>query len=139
MKVKVYTDNPHVKVWKETFKGETIEIKYGEPIEMEFYEAHEFRGQFYPQIIRADRTQDPVSFKMIRVEKPAEGEVDDGVEVFQCNACKKVFTTDTLLTKHGESVHGDKMVIDPALDREIAAKKRGPGRPTKDTTKSDQA
>lgn len=136
MRVKVYNDNPHVKVWKEQFKGEPIEIKYGTPLEMEFYEGHEFKGQYYPPVIKPDETQDPKSFKMIRVEKiedTDEQTPEDG-EIFKCQACKKTFNTEKALHAHSDKTHGDAIVIDPVIEKEIARKR---GRPPKEATTTE--
>jgi hypothetical protein len=129
-KVKVWNDNPHTD-WVEKFKGDEVKIPRGQSIEMEFYEAHEFKGQFSPIKIKADGTQDPRSHKMIRVEalnQEQKDEVDDGQEVFQCNMCKKIYTTETSLIKHSEAKHSDHIVTDPDAEQSIPKKR---GRPAK--------
>ncbi len=126
MKVKVWNDNPHTD-WAEKFKGDDVNIPSGKCIEMEFYEAHEFRGQYTPIRIRGDGTQDPKSFKMIRVEQLTQekrDEMDEGQEVFQCNLCKKIYTTEASLMKHSESQHEDQIVVDHDAEKSIP-KKRG--------------
>lgn len=131
-KVKVWNDNSVI--WTESFKGEKITIPAKSFVEMDFYEAHEFKGQFSPVKLKGDGTQDPTTFKMIRVEMPtketADGD-DDGQEIFQCNMCRKIFTTDAALTKHSESQHADHIVVDADAEK-LVAKKRG--RPTKAKT-----
>ena len=127
-KVKVWNDN--TVAWTEKFKGDDVKIPPRGYIEMEFYEAHEFKGQFSPIKVRADGTQDPGSFKMIRVEpleQKNEGEIEDGQEIFPCNLCRKVYTTEEALLKHSESAHSAQMVTDPEAEKH--APKRGPGRP----------
>jgi uncharacterized C2H2 Zn-finger protein len=129
-KVKVWNDN--TVTWNEKFKGDDVKIPAKGYVEMEFYEAHEFKGQFSPIKVKADGTQDPGSFKMIRVEpleETAAGEIEDGQEIFPCNLCRKVFTTEAALLKHSDAAHADRMVNDPEAEKH--APKRGPGRPPK--------
>lgn len=128
MKVKVWNNN--TVDWKEKFKGELIVIPSKGYIEMEFYEAHEFKGQFSPINIKGDGTQDPTSFKMIKVDPPVQLEAaeSDADEVFPCNVCKKVYTTEGALVKHSEAQHADRMVTDFEAEKEIPRKR---GRPAK--------
>lgn len=122
MQVKVWNDNT-IK-WEETFKDAKIIIPAKGSIEMEFYEAHEFKGQYFPPTMRGDGTQDPKTFKMIRIEVPPQTEdEDEGMELFSCHSCRKVFTTEALLTKHSESEHSHQMVVDPAAEKEAKQKK----------------
>lgn len=126
MKVKVWNDNK-LTDWKEKFKGDDIIIPRQKCIEMEFYDAHEFKGQFSPIRVKGDGTQDPASFKMIRVETPTAeqmDELDEGQEVFQCNMCKRTYTTEAGLIKHSEAQHSDHIVTD-ATAEEALPKKRG--------------
>lgn len=130
MRVKVWNDNPHTD-WTEMFKGEKISIPSGKCIEMEFFEATEFKGQFSPIRIKGDETQDPKSFKMIRVEKinQEDGELDIRHDISQCNLCKKSFNSEAALLKHSEAQHADQMVVDNLAEASIP--KRKPGRPKK--------
>lgn len=62
---RVFNDNvyPH----RETFKGTTVEIAAGGSVDMDFEEALQFEGQFYPMIKNAGGQQCPTSFKRLRV------------------------------------------------------------------------
>lgn len=130
MRAKVWNDNTCE--WTEMFKGEKVTIPAGKYIEMEFYDAHEFKGQYSPIKIKPDDTQDPKSFKMIRVVKVTQedGELDDSKQVFPCNLCKKVFTTEAALIAHSAKEHADQMIVDPSAEEEVP--KRKPGRPKRD-------
>ena len=130
MKVKVWNDN--TTAWNEKFKGEDVKIPAKGYIEMEFYEAHEFKGQFSPIKVKGDGTQDTASFKMIRVEKMDQDASveDEGEEIFPCNSCKKVFTTEAALVKHSDAQHSDQVVTDFQAEKEIPRKR---GRPAKVT------
>lgn len=132
MRVKVWNDNKDTD-WTENFKGIDVKIPSGKFIEMEFYEAHEFKGQFSPIRLRPDETQDPKSFKMIRVEQltqekkdELEGETD---EVFPCMLCKKAYSTAAALVAHSNKVHADAVITDELAEAEIPKARRG--RPAK--------
>ena len=77
---------------KELFKGNPIEIPPGKFIEMEFYEAHEFKGQYHPQPLDNNgmMMNDPRHFKMVRLEAiPAGGAAETPkVEAHVCMSCK---------------------------------------------------
>lgn len=137
-KVKVYNDNEKVPKWKETFKGEEVVIEFGKPIEMDFFDAHEFKGQYFPmRLLGDDATQDPKTMKMIRVEAVDLNALNKEVEKtmgFTCNACKKSYANVSLLTKHSEVEHADLVVIDEQIEDEIKEAKRKPGRPLKTET-----
>lgn len=134
-KVKVYNDNAQVPKWKETFKGEELIIEYGKPIEMDFFDAHEFKGQFFPmRLLGDDKTQDPRTMKMIRVEAVDLNALNKEVEKtmgFTCNACKKSYANVKLLTKHSELEHAELVVVDEEIEAEIKLEHKKRGRPAK--------
>src|SRR4051812_48653121 len=84
--VKVWNDNDHD--YKEKFKDNDVVIKAKSFIEMEYYEAHEFKGTFRGVERDGDNQPMPRSFKMIRIEEPKAGEVDAKIETNVCGACK---------------------------------------------------
>lgn len=133
MRVKVWNDNPHTD-WKESFKGEELFIKSGQCVEMEFYDAHEFKGQYSPIRLKPDETQDPKSFKMIRVEQLTQEKKDaiedELAEAFPCQLCKKVYSTNAGLIAHSGKEHSSAVVIDAQAEAELPKTKRG--RPAKE-------
>lgn len=125
MRCKVWNDNPHTD-WKEMFKGDLVTIPSGKSIDMEFYDAHEFKGQYSPIKLKPDETQDPKSFKMIRVEKIVENKEAGELEVqnvFPCNLCKKVFDSEETLVTHSEKMHADQIVVDEEAEQSAPKKK----------------
>lgn len=130
MNVKVWNDSSEFD-WSESFKGEQITIPKGKFIEMELYEANDFRGQFSPIKLLGDGTQDPKSLKKIRVERLTQEQLDtvDENEVYQCNLCKKTYTSEASLLKHSEKTHTEQMVVDAEAEIELPKKR---GRPRKD-------
>ncbi len=146
--VKVWNDNkfPHT----ESFKGETITIPPGGFIEMDYLEACDFAGQFTPMKKQADGSADPRTFKMIRVEAPAEQLLHD-VNVVHATGQRAASAEDIAkLTQAFAAMNPDRLVSDKALDTveikktdldnmlariaalESSAEKRGPGRPKKE-------
>lgn len=131
-KARVWNDNKTTD-WSEDFKGKTIKIASGKSIDMDFFDAHEFKGQYSPIRLLADETQDPKSYKTIRVEEilDAADELDSGMEIFPCNACKKIYNSQDALDLHSKE-HSDRVVTDPEGEREAQRMaKRKPGRPAK--------
>jgi hypothetical protein len=122
MKVRVWNDNtyPHT----EMFKGDRIHIPAKQYVEMEFYEAHEFKGQY--TAIKRDFDGNPVpeSYKMIRIEKIEGAAAQDAPKV-SCQACGKSF-----LSQHDLDDHIDAEHLDQISDPEVAQKRRG--RPRKE-------
>lgn len=122
MKVKLWNDGDYD--WTEMFKGDKITIKSKQCIELEESEAVEFKGQFPGFQRLADGTQDPKTMKRLRIEKPKHTEEEEeGIEIFPCQACRKVFTTEELLLKHSDKEHADSVVVDPVAEKEIKSKK----------------
>jgi hypothetical protein len=160
-KVKVWNDNlknldpktgkplPHVEV----FKGETLTIPAGECIEMDWEEAMEFKGQFFPMVLRGDGTHDPKGFKMIRVERPAEPVVKEANVLHATGQVASNPAELLALAKAYASLHPEAVVKDEQAESnasEIAALKaqieelkalmtgagaqKGPGRPRKEAS-----
>ena len=79
MQVKVWNDNVHP--YREKFKNKSIEIPPHDFIEMEYHEAVYFLGTMPPNIqTDAGGTQKPISYKMLRIEKPGQATEDPPVK-----------------------------------------------------------
>lgn len=120
--VKVWNDNTFD--YKDTFKGNEIFIPAKACIEMEYFEAHEFRGAY--KSIERDGDNQPLarSFKMIRVEEPAKDAIDVKPELNSCAACKFKGTTPKALLEHILAEHAEQAVVDEEAEKEVAKKKR---------------
>lgn len=130
MRARVWNDNPHTD-WNETFKGDKVHIPSGKFVEMEFYDANEFRGQFSPIRILPNDSEDPKSYKMIRIEKLDNKEAGE-IELqksFPCNLCKKAFSSEETLLKHSDATHADRVIVDEIAEDAMPKKKLG--RPAK--------
>lgn len=119
--VKVWNDNAHE--YRETFKDREIVIPPKSCIEMEYYDAHEFRGVYRPVKRDADNQPIPQSFKMIRVEEPATA-VDVKVELNKCVACKFQGDSPKALIQHVLERHADQAAVDEEAEKELAIKKK---------------
>ena len=148
--VKVWNDNKHPHT--EEFKGTKITIPAGGSIEMEWEEAIEFKGAFTS--IKRDGSGNalPESYKMIRVERPAQLPFRDEKQVFHATgqtfqtpaemvAFAKAYaaqnpdrvvegtSSDTVSVKKEEL---DALLARVAALESQAPEKRGPGRPKKE-------
>lgn len=115
-KVRVYNDSPWTH--KETFKGDPIAIPGNGFIEMEYFEAHEFKGQYFPITKDAGGQQDEKSYKRIRLV-PIEGEDAKAELKPTCQACKYEATSKQDLEDHIDATH-----LEDLEDKEVADKRR---------------
>lgn len=135
-KVQVWNDQNFT--WKETFKGDPLEIPAGKFIEMNFYEAVEFRGQMIPLADDGNGRIHEKSLKKIRVvehewaeyQKQADG--DEEPISYPCALCKETFETTKALVEHSVKRHAERIVTDSEAESALPKKR---GRPP---TKQDQ-
>lgn len=122
MKVQVWNDNTHK--YKETFKGDLIEIPAGGFIHMEEDDAHQFKGTFSPPVLDYDGNHTPAGYKMIRIVKSDQAAPEPKAEVdpLKCIVCGYKASSKADLAEHMKT-HEHNKVEDPELDKEIAAKK----------------
>lgn len=120
-------------VLKELFKGNPIEILPGKCIEMEFYEAHEFKGQYHPQPLDNNgmMMNDPRYSKILRIEPiTAAGKQESPkVDAHVCMSCKHSSPSPEELEAHIKVRHpnADRLVL-PEVEETL--KNKG-GRPPK--------
>lgn len=113
---RVYND--HTMDHKEKFKGDEIIIKAGKYILMDYEDAVQFKGQYFPMRMNADNRQDPESYKMIRIIQHDASAVDEKTVEFICNVDGKKFTTKKELDAY-EAQFSHLVVEDPTLDEEM--------------------
>jgi len=115
---KVWNDNEFP--YDELFQGEKIHIPPHSFIEMDQDKAVIFKGTF-KQPIMDSGVQDPTSFKMIRLEKPAASleakEKELKQKVYVCMACNKEYQSKSTLSRHIKESHADIMVDEDARDK----------------------
>lgn len=126
MRVKVWNDNVHD--IKEKFKGDDIFIKAKGFIEMELFEANDYRGQYYPMILGSDGTQDPKSFKMIRIERITDSGEIEAPALHVCQACAKKYESAPVLKAHIDTEHADAARLEiPDVDETIKKRTKKAG------------
>lgn len=117
--VKVWNDNTidHV----EMFKEKEIRIPAGKHIEMELFEANDFKGQYRIVEVDAGGQQTRESMKMIRLERPKlEAVEDEAPEVHQCVVCKHASPSPEELEAHIKVRHAEQERLNmPDVDAEI--------------------
>lgn len=120
--VRVYNDNVHP--YTEVFKDEKIFIKPKGFIEMDEFDAIQFRGTYKSPVLNVDGVHMPEGFKMIRIEK-FSGEVAAAPKVddHQCIACKYKGASKADLEEHVKT-HKDQLVVDEEAEAEIKAKRK---------------
>ena len=119
--VKVWNDNTHD--YKEKFKDNEIVIPAKGFVEMEYYDAHEFKGAFKGIERDGDNQPMPRSYKMIRVEDPAI-EIDAKIESNTCAACKFRGASPKSLLEHILANHADQAAVDEDAEKELKSKKK---------------
>lgn len=115
--VKVWNDNKYP--FKQQFKDALIEIPAGKSIEMQWDEAVEFRGLFYPPETDGSGVQKPESYKMIRIEGKPPHLVGKGESMHTCGSCGDKFASENDLDSHIDRHH-----LDEIEDQDVAAKRR---------------
>lgn len=122
MQVKVWNDNTHDLV--ELFKGNKVMIPAKSFIEMEYYEAGEFKGQYHPRPVDNDgkMVDDAKHYKMVRIEKPTDKAVPiKAVGGFACMKCQQAYQAQDELDFHVKSKHADAARLElPEQDAELA-------------------
>ncbi len=120
--VKVWNDNVHKNApshFVQKFKGAEISIPAGGSIDMEYEEAVEFQGLYFPMDFDGSNIQKPSSYKMIRVDKPSTPVVPASqLELMNHMTGKPAQTKDELL--QALKAFEDRRVTDP--DAEAQAK-----------------
>jgi len=117
--VRIYNDNTYPLI--ETYKGDKIHIVPGGFIEMDFYEANEFKSfQGTPIKLDGAGNKKPESFKKVRIVLPQNFKaIDDNESTkLKCQACGKVFLTKEELDKHIVTFHASQK-FDEDRDRRL--------------------
>lgn len=123
-KYKVYNDN--VFPYYEKFKDMDIKIAPKAFIIMEEDDAYMFKGSFKAPILDVDGNDKPEGYKMIRLVKVDGSEALDApkFEEFICMGCKYKAPNKEDLQEHEKAAHGHQVVVDEAIEKEIAQKKK---------------
>ena len=132
-KWRVWNKHPNGLTHVEMFRGEKIEIPANKYHIMDYEDAVQFKGQFYPMKKRPTGEPDPSSFKVLFLQ-PHDGETTPAPTRFICPIDGKEFSTQSDLDQYIKREYSDvPVLVDESAEREIAAEamRRGPGRPPK--------
>lgn len=110
MQARVWNDDS--KPYREMFKEQLIEIPSKGFVEMDFFEANLFMGQFTP--IRKNGLGDELTCKRLRLERI--GAPDEAKPENRCNLCKGKFDTANELKLHSEAFHKERMIVEDGHD-----------------------
>ena len=120
--VKVWNDNDYD--YKEKFKDKDIFIPAKQFVEMEYYEAHEFKGAFKAIQRDGDNQPMPQSFKKIRVEEAQAADVDAKIESNKCVACAYRGGSAKDLFDHTLAIHAEQFATDEVAETANKSKKK---------------
>jgi len=121
-KWRVYNNHRNGLTHREKFRDDQIEIKAGEYILMDYEDAVQFKGNYFPMKMTPTGVQDPVSFKEISIVPDTEGfkpqhEIN---KKFVCQRDGKEFQTEYELKVYSDAKYGHEVFKDEALDKETA-------------------
>lgn len=124
-KWRVYNTHPMGYTHKEMFKGNMLEIPAGQFVLMDYEDAVQFRGQFFPIKLRGDNTQDPISFKCIKIE--ADGDLKlakedlakEATKIYVCHLDGKEFSSKDELEKYVSEKYADRVFVDEGLEEQL--------------------
>ena len=114
--VRVYNDN--IYPYKEKFKGDLVEIPSKKFVDMDYFDAVEFLGQYTPIQLDGGGAPLPTSYKMLRIVKQNDFKLEDSKKII-CNACGLEFDNADKLEAHVSEKH-----IDDLADEEEQKKRR---------------
>lgn len=132
-KWRVYNRHSHGMTHKEKFKDDMIEIKPGEFVVMDYEDAVQFKGQFFPMKRKPSGAEDPAGFKMIEIVPHEHEEPVKDVARYVCHVDGKEFNSQKELDLYVKENFEDRIFKDAVLDEEIVQAKRR-GRPSKEKT-----
>lgn len=121
-KWRVYNTHRDGLVHREKFKDDFLEIKAGEYILMDYEDAVQFKGQYFPMKMDAMGQQDPKSFKMIKIEPDGPVAVSNVVTKYVCHLDGKEFPTRAALDAYMKQFEGQ-AYKDTELEEQIKAAK----------------
>lgn len=130
-KWRVWNRHPNGLTHTEKFKEREISIKAGEYVLMDYEEAVQFRGQFFPMKKDAQGAPDPRGFKCIQIEKHDDQTDETKTSEFVCHFDGAKFPSQSLLDAYVKQNYSEHSFKDEAIEEEIKAEKK---RTTKTTS-----
>ena len=111
---------------KEKFRDELLEIKADEYILMDYEDAVQFKGQYFPMVLNAQGVQDPISYKMIKIEAEFPDHEDEtkSEKVYVCHVDGKEFPNKDLLEKYIKENFSHLIFTDEAIEADNKKRKK---------------
>lgn len=122
-KWRVYNRHSQGLTHRERYKEQFIEIKAGDYALMDYEDAVQFKGQYFPMKKNPQGAPDPTSWKMLELVRH-DPEVKQEQE-YICHFDGRKFPTQKDLDQHLTENYSDKTFKDEALDEEIKTKRKG--------------
>lgn len=133
-KWRVWNKHPEGMTHREKFREELVEIPANKYVLMDYEDAVQFRGQFFPMKRKPTGEPDPAGFKAIFLEKH-DGPADEiQVREFICHIDGRKFPSQALLDAYLKENYSDSPLLDKSAEEALAEAttvRRGPGRPPK--------
>lgn len=131
--------NKHAKGFthKEKFRDDWVEIKAGQYILMDYEDAVQFKGQYFPMKRDAMGQEDPMTWKMIFIEPDGDVTTPVITKKFVSHIDGKEFESQAMLDAYLKANFADSVFVDQALDEEIEKQvvlKKKPGPKAKEKT-----
>jgi hypothetical protein len=117
-KWRVWNRHPNGLTHREKFKDEMIEIKSGEYVLMDYEDAVQFRGQYFPMKKDPMGAPDPKGFKVLELQRH-EAEKAQDVREYICHFDGRKFPTQALLDQYLTENYADHTFKDESLDEEL--------------------
>jgi len=124
MKYKVYNKHPLGFTHVEKFREETVTIKSGDYILMDYEDAILFKGQYFPIKLDAMNQQDPKSYKCILIEPDGKPEEPVLQKIYVCQADGKQFNSLDELNKYVDQNYKHLNFVDESVEAEIVKSKK---------------
>ena len=120
-KWRVYNKHRNGLTHREKFRDDMIEIKAGSYILMDYEDAVQFKGNYFPMKMTPTGVQDPISFKEIEIMPDTEGfkPVHEKSNKFVCQRDGKEFATKYELDAYSEAKYGHEVFKDDALEDSV--------------------
>lgn len=120
MKWRVYNMHPKGLTHREKFRDELVTIKAGEYILMDYEDAVQFKGQYFPIKMDAMNQQTPETYKCIRIEPENVDAKPEVAKTYVCHVDGKEFTSKAELEAYVQAKYGElEPFKDEALDAEL--------------------
>lgn len=126
-KWRVYNVHSHGLTHEENFRGDKVVIPVGGYVLMDYEDAVQFKGQYFPIKKNGDGVQLPESYKMIEIRPDTDADAPVTKQKYVCQMDGREFESATALEAYTKAMYGDQVVTDEVAEAEIKKGKRKTG------------